>query len=192
MNKRFVAAKRQFFREYFQPSRIVLLVVKDKHSARVNVTTLCFVMHAAYKPTSVAFALEKRHLSYDLLRDQRKCVLAVPGRELAEQALICGTKSGREVDKGSLPGMPLTAGSARDFIWIGPANANIELEITGRVGNGDHDLFLAKVINYYICKAACGPNLLSIGRNHNGFELLAHSGMHRIGIPIGASAGVRT
>ena len=177
--------KRQGFREYFQPSRIVMLVVKDVASGKVNITTLCFAMHASYKPTSVAFALEKRHLSYEFLGVQARCVLAVPGRDLAKQVLLCGTKSGRSVEKDRLPNLTLCQGSSSEFVWIERAMANIEIEIISQVDNGDHDIFVGKVQSFFVNPAAPGPNLLSIGRNHAGYELLARSGVHRLGIPTG-------
>jgi flavin reductase (DIM6/NTAB) family NADH-FMN oxidoreductase RutF len=184
MAARFRSVKRQDFREYFQPSRIVMLVVKDCATDKVNITTLCFAMHASYKPTSVAFALEKRHLSYEFLAVQTRCVLAVPGRDLAKQALLCGTKSGRSMEKDRLSNLRLCHGSSPEFIWIERAMANIEIEIRSRVDSGDHDVFVGKVQSFFVNPAAPGPNLLSIGRNHAGYELLAQSGVHRVGIPM--------
>src|SRR5258708_35559149 len=95
----FRTVSRQGFREYFQLSRILMLVLKDPATSRVNVTTLSFVTHAAYKPTSMAFALEKRHFSFEILSSHPKFVLAVPGPALAQPTLLCGTKSGRSLDK---------------------------------------------------------------------------------------------
>jgi len=153
-------------------------------TSRVNVTTLCFVTHAAYKPTSIAFALEKRHFSYEILSSHSKFVLAVPGPALAQPTLLCGTKSGRSVDKGKLSDLPLLRGSSDDFIWVKNAIANLELEKTSSIDNGDHVLLAGMVSKYFVNGSVEGPNLLSIARSHAGFKLLAKQGNHRIGIPL--------
>jgi flavin reductase (DIM6/NTAB) family NADH-FMN oxidoreductase RutF len=186
MLKGFSSVKRQSFREYFQPSRIVLLVIKSPDGTRVNITTLCFVSHSSYKPASITFALEKRHFSYELLGGQSNLVLAVPGRALVDQTLFCGMQSGREFDKGNIPDMLLTEGSSAEFVWIDAALANIEARVAARIDSGDHDIFVCEVQDYFANRTAVGPNLLSIGKDHLGFELLAQSGIHRIGVPIGA------
>lgn len=121
-----------------------------------------------------------------MLNSQTQCVLAVPGPDLAEYSMFCGTNSGRSLDKSRFQSIKFIKGTRVGFVWLESAIANLEVEITARIDNGDHDVFLTKVLGYHVSTFERGPNLLSIGRRHRGFELLARSGVHRIGIPKGA------
>src|SRR5206468_3591431 len=47
----FTTLRRQQFRRYFQPSRVLLAVVPAPTKSGVNVITLCFNMYCSYKPS---------------------------------------------------------------------------------------------------------------------------------------------
>ncbi len=147
-----------------------------------NFTTLCFCMHGGYRPPSVALAIEKRHLSRELILHQDKFVLAVPGPALAEAAMYCGMKSGRDVDKAAELKLRLTSAKERIAPWLVDALANVELTKIGMLDAGDHDIILGRVDSYNVNSAAVGPNLISVGREHCGYEVLIRQGMHRIGV----------
>jgi flavin reductase (DIM6/NTAB) family NADH-FMN oxidoreductase RutF len=185
MNVGFVEVKRQKFRDWFQPSRIVILSVFDDERRRFNLTTLCFSMHSAYKPPSLAFAIEKRHLSHSLLMRSQIFVLAVPGRSMASQALGCGIATGREIDKASKLEISLEQGACPAHGLLSHAIANIECELSWAQEAGDHSVFNARVTRYLVPQEYRGPGLLSIGADDSGYEVLSSSGIHKLAIPLG-------
>jgi flavin reductase (DIM6/NTAB) family NADH-FMN oxidoreductase RutF len=184
MNAGFVEVKRQKFRDWFQPSRIVILSVFDDERQRFNLTTLCFSMHSAYKPPSLAFAVEKRHLSYSLLMRTRLFVLAVPGRSMAVQALGCGIATGREIDKASTLEISLDRGTFSGHGLLSDAIANMECELNWVQETGDHSVFNARVTRYLVSREPRGPGLLSIGADESGYEVLSGSGVHKLAVPL--------
>src|SRR5688572_12774674 len=96
----FSGVRRQQFRRYFQPSRIVLGVLPTTRSrSGVNVITLCFDMHCSYDPPMMAVAIQRGSVSYELIAEAKEMVLGVPGTSLVDETLFCGTQSLRDVDK---------------------------------------------------------------------------------------------
>jgi flavin reductase (DIM6/NTAB) family NADH-FMN oxidoreductase RutF len=183
MESRFDQVRRQKFRDWFQPSRIIILSIFDGERGRFNLTTLCFSMHSAYKPPSIAFAVEKRHLSHFLLQQTKKFVLAIPGRDLADVALRCGLVSGREVDKAQIENVQLENGASKELGLISHAIANIECELIWAKDSGDHTVFNSRVDRYLVSPHTLGPGLVSIGSVEAGYEVLRTSGVHRLAIP---------
>jgi len=173
---------RQQFRECFQPSRIVLGVLKAPTPSGVNVITLCFNMHCSYKPPMVAFSIQEGSYSYQLIARTDDCVLSVPGESLAAETLYCGERSGAEFDKVRQCGFELTESQTVAVPGIGQAIANIELELLSRIKTGDHVTVVGQVKRFAVNAETEERCLLSVGRNHSGYDVLASRGLHRIGV----------
>lgn len=181
-NKEFKTLKRQQFRRYYQPTRIVLGIVPADFPSGVNIITLCFSMYCSYDPPMMAFAVQEPAFSYELFRKARECVLSVPGETLAKETLFCGTHSGREVDKVTECGFELIPSSDVEVPGIRTAIANIELTIANKVQTGDHLTLIGLVKRFAVDVNSKERNLLSVGPEHEGYEVLVHKGIHRIGV----------
>lgn len=182
-SEKFTDKRRQEFRDWFQPSRIVVGVLPDPRSrSGVNLITLCFNMYCSYKPPMMAFSIFRGAYSYGLAEAAGECVLAVPGEKLASVALQCGLKSGREVDKVGECGLHLVPSLAINTPGISEAIANIEMRIVERVRLGDHLLIAGEVERFAVDTANSERNLISVGSVYDGYEVLAASGIHRIGV----------
>lgn len=178
----FDGLRRQEFRRYYQPTRILLGLMDAPVPSGVNVITLCFSMTCSYKQPMIAFAVHKRAWSLQLLKKASDLVLSVPGEGLAHEALYCGIKSGRAVDKVRECGMELTQSASVRCPGLRAAIANIELSIQSMVETGDHTTVIGKVRKYAVNKANHERNLLSVGPTHQGYSVLASKGIHRIGV----------
>lgn len=178
----FAATRRQQFRRYFQPSRIIIGVVPAPTSSGVNVITLCFVMHCSYKPPMLAFAIHDVNWSHGLFASASECVLAVPGESLAAETLECGRRSGREIDKVDALGLRLCNSREVGVPGLADCVANIETEIVETVRTGDHLTVVSQVRRYGVDKERHERTLLSVGPTHQGYDVLASHGIHRIGV----------
>jgi flavin reductase (DIM6/NTAB) family NADH-FMN oxidoreductase RutF len=176
----FSAFSRNQFRQRFQPSRIVIGIFPDSCSSGVNLITLCFNMYCSYKPPMMSFAIFKRARSNLLARQSRYCVLSVPGESLAAAALYCGINSGNHGDKLKNCGLSLVPSFKVPVPGIAEAIANIEMEIINRVETGDHLTVFARVLRFGVDQKNTERGLISVAPNHEGYELLAASGIHRI------------
>lgn len=178
----FLTVRRQEFRRYFQPSRIVLGLLRADTPSRVNVITLCFDMYCSYKPPMMAFAIQKGSYSHELLQEATECVLAVPGERLAQETLLCGIRSGRDLDKVQECNFPLIRSERIGVPGIGTAIANIELRISDKVHIGDHLTAFGEVLNFSVNKRCMEKCLLSVGPDTRGYRVLAKQGIHRIAV----------
>jgi flavin reductase (DIM6/NTAB) family NADH-FMN oxidoreductase RutF len=177
----FVSLRRQQFRQYFQPSRIVLGILPAPTKSGVNVITLCFDMYCSYKPPMMAVAIQNINASYELIERCTEYVLAVPGPALLKETVFCGTKSMNEVDKVEELRLKLSTSTTVRVPGIAAAIANIELTKQVCVKTGDHLLCVGLVRKFGVNRQRRELPLLSIGPDAAGYEVLAKQGIHRIG-----------
>jgi len=178
----FVTTRRQQFRRYFQPSRILIGVVPAPTASGVNAITLCFLMHCSYKPPMIAFAVHDVNWSHALFGSASECVLAVPGESLAAETMACGRRSGREIDKVHALGLRLCDSQDVRVPGLADCVANIETDIVQTVPTGDHLTVLCRVRRYAVDRDRDERTLVSVGPRHDGFEVLVSHGIHRIGV----------
>lgn len=178
----FVEVGRQRFREYFQPSRVLLGLWPCDNASGVNIITLCFSMYCSYDPPLIACAIYRDATSYGLAMTADSYVLAVPGASLAPVALTCGTTEGRHIDKALHLGVPLIPSVGIPTPGILSAIANVELQTVNRVITGDHLTVIGRVLRFRVNKVSKEKPLVSFGPREAGFSLLARGGIHRIGV----------
>lgn len=178
----FKTVKRQSFRRYFQPSRVLLGVIPAETASGVNVITLCFTMHCSYSPPMMAVAIHKSAASYSLIQTASEFVLAVPGETLVDAAMFCGTSSMREFDKVSHLKLRLIAGQRVQVPGLADAIANVEVCRENLVTVGDHILVTCRVLGYRVNELTKDRPLVSCGPEESGFEVLRRHGIHRLAL----------
>lgn len=177
----FESLKRQEFRDYFQPSRVVIAFVRsEKYS--YNPITLCFSMYCSYKPNIISFAVQKTNFTYGLIKKAEDCVLAIPGERIVEETLFCGEKSGRKIDKILECGFSMISSSYVDTPSLEQAKANVELKIIKTVDIGDHVTVFGEVKNFSVNKNNKQRNILSVGSDNYGYKVLLRRGIHRLAV----------
>jgi flavin reductase (DIM6/NTAB) family NADH-FMN oxidoreductase RutF len=177
----FSSLRRQQFRKYFQPSRVLLGVIPAPTDSGVNVITLCFDMHCSYKPPMIAIAIQNVASSFELIQSAKEYVLAVPGEALVRETLFCGTCSLREVDKVQELGLRLIPSEAVSVPGLEDAIANLEMKKVREIKVGDHILVVGQVLRFSVNLQSRELPLLSIGPDTRGYRLSVKKGVHRIG-----------
>lgn len=77
----------------------ITLICTEKPDGTTNLATLAFWTYASTAPGKIVFSLNKGAYSLELLSDNKEVVVAVPGMELVNALIGCGTSSGRDVNK---------------------------------------------------------------------------------------------
>jgi flavin reductase (DIM6/NTAB) family NADH-FMN oxidoreductase RutF len=178
----FSTFRRQEFRRYFQPSRILLGVIPASTESGVNIITLCFSMHCSYKPPMMAIAIQNVAVSYELIQKASEYVLAVPGESMARETMYCGVTSMSKVDKVKELGLELCASGKIAVPGLSKAIANVEMVKESVIKIGDHVLVVGRVARFGVNKLADELPLLSVGPDTRGFRVLAEGGIHRIAV----------
>ncbi len=88
-------------------------------------------------------------------------MIAYPGSDLEKEMLICGTKSGRDVDKFEATGM-----TARPALKVKPplieeCIVNMECEVTHAVDVGSHTIFVGRIVQAWEHQEADGMRRLN-------------------------------
>lgn len=178
----FGTVRRQQFRRYFQPSRVLLGIVPADCKSGVNVITLCFSMHCSYKPPMIAVAINDRSVTYELIQKASEFVLSVPGPSLIDATMFCGVESMRDVDKVEHLGLELTNGYSVSVPGLRMAIANVELRKTASLNAGDHLIVVGEVLRFGVNESSTELPLLSVGPYTDGYEVLKKKGIHRLGV----------
>jgi flavin reductase (DIM6/NTAB) family NADH-FMN oxidoreductase RutF len=176
----FTELRRQQFRRYFQPSRIVLAILPAPTESGVNIITLSFNMYCSYKPPMMAVAIHNINESFALAQNATEFALAIPGESLAEFSMACGVLSMRDQDKVKQFGVELAPSKHIRVPGLLRSIANVELRRHQVLSTGDHLILTGEVLRFAVNKDNREKPLLSIGPNAGGFKLIAKRGVHRL------------
>jgi flavin reductase (DIM6/NTAB) family NADH-FMN oxidoreductase RutF len=181
-NNAFQSMRRQQFRRYFQPSRVLLGIFPAPTESKVNVITLCFSMYCSYRPPMLAVAINDRSATYELMQTVEEYVLSVPGPTLLDASMFCGLESMREVDKVKELSLELVDSEIVAVPGLLRAVANVELRKAGVLKTGDHLIMVGEVCRFAVNTTINELPLLSIGPYTDGYTLLRKKGIHRLGV----------
>ena len=127
------------------PEHIVLAVTVAPDN-KVNVITLGWSMLTSHEPQMMAISVGNTRFTHEILSHSDEFVLAFPGRNMAKEALFCGTHSGRDVDKIAETGLELVPAREVGVPLLKEAVANFEMKVTDRLTTGDHTIFVGRVL----------------------------------------------
>ena len=77
----------------------VSLVCTQKPDGTTNLATVASWTCASFSPDMIVYVMAKTSYSGELVRNNKKVVLTVPGAQLAQTVLDCGSTTGRDTDK---------------------------------------------------------------------------------------------
>jgi flavin reductase (DIM6/NTAB) family NADH-FMN oxidoreductase RutF len=129
------------------PDPVVLVTVAGEDGEGTpNIITIAWVGMACSDPVAVTIAVRPSRHSHGLLVRTGEFAVNVPGAALTEQVDLCGTLSGRDVDKWERTG--LTPEPARHISapLIRECSYALECRVVETVPLGAHDLFVGQVL----------------------------------------------
>ena len=80
-----------------EPGPVVL--VTTARAGRANVMTMSWHTMMEFEPPLVGCIISDRDYTFDMLKQTKECVIAIPTVEIAAKVVGCGNTSGRKVDK---------------------------------------------------------------------------------------------
>jgi flavin reductase (DIM6/NTAB) family NADH-FMN oxidoreductase RutF len=81
--------------QLLEPGPVVLL--STAYKAHANIMTMSWHIMVDFEPPLVACVVSGANCSFNALRSTEECVIAIPGRKLAQKVVLVGNTSGREV-----------------------------------------------------------------------------------------------
>ncbi len=127
----------------------VTIVCTQKANGTTNLATVSWWTYLSYNPGMIAFAMAKTSYSGEMVRENRKVILTVPGEKIAEQVMGCGMSSGRNTDKITKFGveMQVVEGSSIQI----PLHTRVAIQciLKEYLEVGDHYLYICNVEQVY-------------------------------------------
>lgn len=180
----FEEVTRKEFREIFQPSRVVLAIVRDPQNNRFNFFPVAFNMYCGYNPLTFCFAVHDINYSYELLENSCDFTIGVPGEKMVDATMGSGLISGKEVDKFQKFGLSLFShNEALEYYGINECIANVCCTKIGFYKVSDHAVVVGKVDKIFVDKGKKEKNILSISKHQiNEYQMLLQKGIHRLAV----------
>jgi flavin reductase (DIM6/NTAB) family NADH-FMN oxidoreductase RutF len=138
--------------EFMWPMR-TFLVTCGEMGRQSNVVAVSFCMPVSKEPPMLACAITKKAYSSELIDARGEFVVNVPPATLRREIYLCGTHSGRTVDKFKEAGLiPKPARSVKAPI-IGECLTFMECKEVKRFPAGDKNIFVGQVVEAYADEA---------------------------------------
>jgi flavin reductase (DIM6/NTAB) family NADH-FMN oxidoreductase RutF len=138
------------FKDLFYPRQAVLVTASS--SEKVNVTSVEWIMPAGEKPPMLALSLHNTSLTLDLMCTSMEFVVAVPTEKLRDAVLLCGSTSGKFIDKFSEAALTQVKAKKVAAPLILEAAANVECKVLSYTSAGDHTLVVGEVVEVHLPK----------------------------------------
>jgi flavin reductase (DIM6/NTAB) family NADH-FMN oxidoreductase RutF len=111
-----------------------------------NIITLALCHVFSFKPPLVGIGVSPKRFSYGLLEKSKDFAVNIPTRAQLKVVEVCGSKSGRRVDKFQAAGLTKEKASRISSPLIAECPVNLECVKIKKLETGDHDWFIGEVV----------------------------------------------
>lgn len=149
----------------------VSLVCTQKPDGSTNLATVSWWTYLSFNPNMIGYAMAKTSYSGEMVRNNKKVILTIPGTEIAEAVMGCGSTTGRDTDKVAQFGIELTEVEGSD-IKI-PVHSRVAIVCSMKEYHevGDHYLYICDVEQVYGNEVEEGSRRLMGGSQKSGRRL---------------------
>ena len=144
-----------------------VMLVSSSHKRKDSIITLAWGGTCSSSPPTVGIAIRKNRFSYDLIANSKEFVVNIPTTEMLEEVELCGTKSGRDIDKWKECNFTKKKSTVVKTPFIQECPVSMECKLKQIVELGTHDLFLGEVVALHLdeeWKQEKYPNMLTYTR----------------------------
>lgn len=160
-----VAYEQAIARKY--PEQVAIAIARDTQG-KYNPITLGWTMITSHEPPLMAISIGHTRYSLEVIRNAREFVVSFPSSAMASEALLYGTKSGRDLDKLAASGAKTQPAGAIDSVLLTDAVANFECKLVSELETGDHVLFVGEVVATHMNQDRAVGRLYSLGDDRLG------------------------
>ena len=123
----------------------VTLVCTKKPDGTTNLATVSWWTYLSFNPGMIAYAMAKTSYSGEMVRQNKKVILTIPGEAIAKEVIGCGTSTGRTTDKIAKLGIAMQDLPDADIRV--PLHSRVAIPCTLKEYHeaGDHYLYICNV-----------------------------------------------
>lgn len=134
--------------KFFQagPTSVVVMVTATTAEDPANIITLGMYMPISHVPPLVCIGIAPGRYSHDLIVRSGEFVVNIPSIDLVHEMHICGTQSGRNMDKFAATGLTPIPATSVTPPRIKECIGHLECRVVQTYNCGDHTLFVGHVV----------------------------------------------
>lgn len=127
----------------------VTVVCTEKPDGSTSLATVSWWTYLSFNPNMIAYAMAKTSYSGEMVRNNGKVILTIPGAEIADAVMGCGSTTGRDTDKAAKFNIAL-ANVEGSSIQI-PVHSRVAIVCSLKEYHevGDHYLYICDVEQVY-------------------------------------------
>lgn len=111
-----------------------------------NIITLAMCHVFSFRPPLIGVGIGPRRFSHGLFKESKDFAVNIPDRSMLRAVQICGSKSGRNVDKFEAAGLTRESAAKISAPLIAECPVNIECVKVREVDAGDHTWFIGEIV----------------------------------------------
>ena len=127
----------------------VTVVCTMKPDGSTNLATVSWWTYLSFNPNMIAYAMAKTSYSGEMVRDTHKVILTIPGVEIADAVMGCGSTTGRNTDKAEKFNIDLTEIEGSSIKIPVHSRVAIQCSLKEFYEVGDHYLYICNVEQVY-------------------------------------------
>jgi flavin reductase (DIM6/NTAB) family NADH-FMN oxidoreductase RutF len=136
-----------------------LILLTSSARGRDNVMTVAWSIPLSHGAPLLGVAVSKDCFSHELVSKSMEFAINIPDRNLLETVKMCGTTSGRDIDKFRSFGLTKERAEKVSAPLIKECFASIEVRVINTVDCDDHTLFIGEVLRCTAEKGAMDATL---------------------------------
>ena len=111
-----------------------------------NIITLALCHMFSFSPPLIGVGIAPKRFSYGLFHASKDFAINIPDKSMLRAVKVCGSKSGRKVDKFEAAGLTRERAEKVSAPLIAECPVNIECVKTDEVETGDHTWFIGEIV----------------------------------------------
>jgi len=147
------------------PEQVVIAIARDAQG-KDNPIAIGWTTITSGDPPMMAIALGRGRYSLEAIRHSGEFVVAFPSREMADDVLYYGSRSGRDTDKLADRAARTEPATEVSTVLLSGAVANFECQVAHEFETGDHILVVGRVVASHTNADADVKRLYTVGPGH--------------------------
>ena len=140
-------SKKEFSpREGLFPVPVVLVSSIDKAAQSPNIITIAWCGIVCSSPAMLSISIRPSRHSHRLVKETGYFVINIPTTSILKEVDLCGTRSGRDIDKFKACSFTPIPSNKISPPMIKECPVNIECKLKDIISLGVHDMFIGEVL----------------------------------------------
>ena len=127
----------------------VTIVCTQKPDGSTNLATVSWWTYLSYNPNMIAYAMAKTSYSGEMVQNNKKVILTIPGADIADAVMGCGSTTGRDTDKIAKFDIEMQDIPDSDIKIPLHSRLAIKCSLKEFIETGDHYLYICNVEEVY-------------------------------------------